>query len=226
MVAALLALTILFITHNGHFTRYVKPGLEPYLYVSGVLVLAAGIATMASRRRSHDHTGHPGHHHHHHGEGGPRIGWLLLLPVLAILLVAPPALGSFGVDFSSARTDPLGNTTLRPLPSGNPVNLPLTDYSARAADGKTLQGRQIRLTGFVTPGPRGTWYVTRFIIICCAADARPVGALVSNARAPQANTWVAVTGSWRPSRTGTPVLAANRVRPTHEPSDPYLYNGQ
>src|SRR5262249_34039169 len=32
---------------------------------------------------------------HHHGD---RVGWLLLMPVIALLLAPPPALGSFSVD--------------------------------------------------------------------------------------------------------------------------------
>ncbi|HEX6245842.1 MAG TPA: hypothetical protein VFZ61_33185, partial [Polyangiales bacterium] len=42
----------------------------------------------------HDHD-HDHGHGHDHGHHEPRVGWLLILPVLGLLLVAPPALGSY-----------------------------------------------------------------------------------------------------------------------------------
>ena len=217
VVIALLALAILRITHNGDYTRYVKASLRPYLYISGGLLLVLGILSIVSRPRKE-----AGHEGHGHGLRGPRIGWLLLVPVFAILLITPPALGSFAVHLSAGLVDSRGQSALGPLPPGSPLELPLTDYARRAVDGQTLAGRTVRLTGFVTPGAGGVWYVTRYVIVCCAADAQAVGARVLNIAPPDRDRWVAVTGTWRPSTDGTPTISASRVDGVDAPQDPYL----
>jgi hypothetical protein len=73
-----------------------------------------------------------GHGHgHRHGE---RVGWLLLAPVVALLMVAPPALGSFGVDRSTIVAVSSGGRTFRPLPDGTTVPMTLLEFDERAAD--------------------------------------------------------------------------------------------
>ena len=55
-----------------------------------------------------------GHEHGHEGEG-IGVGWLLLAPVAALLLVAPPALGSFGVDRAAKIDVRAGDRVFDPL---------------------------------------------------------------------------------------------------------------
>lgn len=85
------------------------------------------------------------------------------------------------------------------------------------------------MTGFVTHGDDGTWYLTRLFITCCAADATTSKVEVRGAvdGAPPVDTWVTVTGTWHPKgRLGTdsawpPVLDASAVRRVAQPADPY-----
>jgi uncharacterized repeat protein (TIGR03943 family) len=83
------------------------------------------------------------------------------------------------------------------------------------------------MTGFVTHGDDGTWYLTRLLVSCCAADAGPYKVEIRDADAPTTDTWVTVTGTWHPTgepgseKAMPPVLDAGSVRRVAEPENPY-----
>ncbi|GAA2301531.1 hypothetical protein GCM10010234_50570 [Streptomyces hawaiiensis] len=177
--------------------------------------------------------GSAGHDHgptgHGHGSAGPRVAWFLTLPALALLLFPPPALGSYSAEREAGRRADQGVGTFPALPSGNPVDLALGEFGSRAVydSGRSLTGRTVRLTGFVTRDDDGTWYVTRLLVSCCAADATAAKAEVRGAQAPPVDTWVTVTGTWHPegelgsAAAWPPVLDAGSVRQVPQPDDPY-----
>ncbi|MFD5227853.1 TIGR03943 family putative permease subunit, partial [Streptomyces qaidamensis] len=177
----------------------------------------------------HGHWDDDGHAGHGHGPGGPRVAWFLTLPALALLLFPPPALGSYSAEREAAQRATRGVGTFPALPSGNPVDLTLGEFGSRAVydSGRSLQGRTVRLTGFVTRGGDGTWYVTRLLVSCCAADATAAKAEVRGAQTPPVDTWVTVTGTWHPEgglgsdAAWPPVIDARSVRQVPQPDSPY-----
>ncbi|MBR8642725.1 TIGR03943 family protein [Streptomyces tuirus] len=248
--AALLALVGAAILRVSLFSdlylRYVQAGLRPYLVVSGaVLVLLAVTVGVLARtageptdEQADERTGErtdevpeasAEHAGHSHGPAGPRVAWFLTLPALALLLVPPPALGSYSAEREAAQRAAQGTGTFPALPSGNPLDLTLGEFGSRAVydSGRSLRGRTIRLTGFVTRDDDGTWYVTRLLVSCCAADASAAKAEVRGADAPPVDTWVTVTGTWRPkgalgsAAAWPPVLDATSVRRVPQPDNPY-----
>ena len=94
MLLVLLGGALLKIAWNGTYLRYVKPSLLPFLVATGVVIVASGVLAITRdvRRGRPPDTGH---------EHGGRSPWLLVLPVLAIFLVAPPALGADKVTRSA-----------------------------------------------------------------------------------------------------------------------------
>jgi uncharacterized repeat protein (TIGR03943 family) len=173
--------------------------------------------------------------HAGHGHGNSTVSaWLLLLPVLAVFLVAPPALGadsvsrSAGTNRSVAAED--GSAVFPPLPAGDVIALPLSDFSARAAwdKGNSLNDRPVRLTGFIVHDA-GATYVARLAIGCCAADAFPVKIKLAGApdlAALPNDTWVEVVATLQPG-TATrdsdfvPTATVNDAREIPQPEDPY-----
>lgn len=155
----------------------------------------------------------------------PRTAWLLFVPLLVVMLVSPPALGSYYAERSASTTyrDPgTAASELRPLPEGDPVRLAVTDFFVRARydEGRSLAGRRLELTGFVSRDDRDRWYVTRFAIACCAADAVAVRVRVDgSATAPDRDSWVRVVGTWVDERS--PVIAAESVEAVAMPRNPY-----
>lgn len=228
---------VLQISLGDLYLRYVKEGLQPLLVASGICLLALGVATelLDDTRDDHppripDHNPDHGHGHDegHSHEHGPRVGWLLVVPVLAILLVAPPALGSFAAARASGAVAEPASSDFPPLPATDPASVPLWDFAQRAVwdEGRTLQGRQVVLTGFVTPGRGGSWYLTRMALSCCAADAGATKIDVRGAAPPTADSWVRVTGTFSPSDSApgqveVPAVRAAAVEPVPAPRNSY-----
>lgn len=208
------------------YLRYVKEVLQPFLIAAGLLLIAAAIMTLWHdlRRRStpipaeppivadgdgHDDHGHGGHAHHE-----PKVGWLLILPVLGLLLVAPPALGSYSAaQAGTALSSEQAASDYPPLPDGDPATISVLDYASRAIfdEGRSLDGRAVALTGFVTDGPDGQPMLARIVLSCCAADGRPikVGMDGSVPTGLPADTWIEVVGRYS-DRIGTdPVNGAS-----------------
>ncbi|MFD9982694.1 TIGR03943 family putative permease subunit [Streptomyces massasporeus] len=223
------------------YLRYVQAGLRPYLVVSGaaLVLLAVAVAVVArgaAVREGGDghgsgdgHYGDEDHAGHSHGPAGPRVAWLLTLPALALLLFPPPALGSYSAEREAGRRAAQGVGTFPALPAGNPVDLTLGEFGSRAVydSGRSLKGRTVRLTGFVTRDGDGTWYVTRLLVSCCAADATTAKAEVRGVEAPPVDTWVTVTGTWHPegalgsAEAWPPVVDATSLRRVRQPDNPY-----
>ena len=184
---------ILKATFSELYLRYVKEGLRPFLIGAALLLVAAAVLTLW-----YDLRGKSGTHGHDHE---PKVGWLLLLPVLGLLLVAPPALGSYAAgQAGTVLTAPGTDSDYPALPAGDPVDVGLLDYASRAVfdGGRSLTGRTLRLTGFVTPGPDGQPVLARMVMSCCAADGRPIKVALSGEvpEAVPADTWVQVVGAW------------------------------
>ncbi|HEV3014081.1 MAG TPA: TIGR03943 family protein, partial [Actinomycetota bacterium] len=163
---------------------YVRGALRPPLVASGVVLL--GLALVALRGRD------PGGYGHDHG--APSSGWLLALPVLVLLLVAPPALGSFAAgrqagSATAAGGDSGGVFPSLPEPVGGAVPLPVSEFVTRALYDKdrTLAGARVRLLGFAAPGngKGGGYLLTRFNLFCCAADGQAYQLEVRGDRAPR-----------------------------------------
>nr|WP_223188594.1 TIGR03943 family protein [Streptomyces sp. TRM68416] len=206
------------------YLRYVKSGLRPLLLASAAVLVVAALATLWYERRRPD----PAHSHPE-----PRVSWLLVLPLLALILVAPPALGSYSaLRAGTALQQPYA---YEDLPSGDPVRIGLVDYAGRAVydRGRSLEGRRVEITGFVAVDRAGTPYLVRMTLNCCAADAQPVKVALTGEVPPvlRPDTWLRVTGTYTPRRVKDPVngapipfLKVTEAAPAPAPQDPYEEN--
>jgi putative membrane protein len=204
------------------YLRYVKAGLRPLLLVAGAVLIVAAIATFWYERRPAREP-RPAHHE-------PRIAWLLVLPLFALIVVAPPALGSYAADRTgTALQRPPGFATLS---ADDPVQLSLLDYATRAVydHGRFLDNRRISVTGFITVGPGGAPYLTRMVLSCCAADALPVKVGLSGQVPPdlRPDSWLEVIGTYTDRQlkdevNGGPIpfIDVNQARPVPAPADQY-----
>jgi uncharacterized repeat protein (TIGR03943 family) len=224
VLLVLLGGALLKIAWNGSYLRYVKPSLLPFLVLAGVVILALGLISIVRDVRAA----------RNHADHADRSSWLLLLPVLAIFLVAPPALGADTVSRSTQAIAPQRSAIdFPPLPAGPAPALRMSDFVTRAVwdDAGSLNGRQVRLLGFVVHGDQDATYLGRLVIACCAADATPLKVRLEGraglASLPQ-DGWFEVRGQLVPgsAKSGsryTPTLTVSDLHPVPAPTEPYEF---
>jgi uncharacterized repeat protein (TIGR03943 family) len=227
---------------------YVKAGLQPLLLASGVILVGLAVVAVGRDRRNRDDAERSRDEHGQRAHG-PRVAWLLALPPLALVLIAPPALGAFAASRQAVRPPPTSQTSptdqpaggvdealfppLMPPGDGAAVAMTLSEYVLRDYQAPhTLAGVRIRLVGFVTPQQGGGegYRLTRFAINCCAADGTALQVSVLGDPVPRSpDTWLEVEGRWqqRPNddpgqlSSEAPPLLAESIRVIQQPAEPY-----
>jgi uncharacterized repeat protein (TIGR03943 family) len=166
----------------------------------------------------HDAHGHP---------AATRLAWFVMAPILAILVISPPALGSYSASRQTARVPQPARVDFPPLAAGSPVPVTMLDFATRVIwdNGRTVAGRSVRLTGFVLASNSSGFIMTRLVITCCAADAQPVNIQVLDPGANYpVNSWLTVTGVYAgvsPTQKTLPELRSTLVTAIKQPANPY-----
>jgi uncharacterized repeat protein (TIGR03943 family) len=198
---------------SRQFLRFVRPGMKWPLLAASVLLIVLGITTLLRAWRTprpDDQAHHAGGAHagHSHDPGkGPGVGWLLALPLAVLLLVEPTSLGAYAANRQAVKTTRLSQAegvVFDPLPAKQDgrLELSLTEFSERGLyDSKeSLKGQPVRLVGFVNNDKTapGGFFLTRFKIACCAADAYPIQVvLLGDAGQWPDDTWLTIDGVWK-----------------------------
>lgn len=220
----IVGIAVAMVTITGAYTRYVKPGMLPWLALSATMLIALALIAIARDIRggqAHDHGGHS----HRNG-----IVWLLAVPVVLLIFVVPPAL--------SAKTTPPATVSVTeaqsfpPLPAGPSPTVPLPEVLMRIAVGPVggLDGKRITVTGFTMhEGDRVD--LAKIVIVCCAADAQLARLQLSGPAAAVAaglpdNSWLRIEGVVPPGQrySGTdsvPKLEVSSVVRIDPPANTY-----
>jgi putative membrane protein len=183
---------------------------------------------------THDHT-HEHDHDHSHG-----IGWvgaiLVAMPILLGVFVPPQPLGASALstrEISSGSMDSVMPAAVRMAAEKAATDRNILDWVLAFQDsnqsGERFAGVEANVVGFVyrTGNEEAdTFWLARFVINCCVADANPVGIMV---RWPQhtqleEGVWVRITGRLAEEMgRSTPILLAEGVEVVPAPGQPYLY---
>lgn len=217
------------ITIGGAYTRYVKASLLPWLSLTAVIVIALALVSIVAdiRRGSGPDDDHSGHSHR------GSIAWLLLVPVLVLVFITPPALRP---EAAAPKVTAVSTEVLRrpfpALPDGRAPEVSLTDVMIRAAQDTagTLNDRLISVVGFTLPEAEGV-DLGRVVIICCAADAQLArihlrGQTIDDLKNYPEETWLRVEGTVVPDRangdsTSIPTLLVQSATQIEAPANPY-----
>ncbi|MGE2816717.1 TIGR03943 family putative permease subunit [Mycobacterium heidelbergense] len=233
VVLLLVGISIAVITVSGAFTRYVKPGLLPWLAASALLLIALALFAIIGdiRRGGPRHSDSGEAHAHRNG-----MVWLLVVPILVLIVAAPPALRPSGATPSATAVSnvALNRFPFAPLPPGDAPEVPLPEVLEREVQDSTgsLTNRAITVTGFVLNEAQGV-DLGRVVIVCCAADARLArihlrGPAAVHAAGLPDNTWLRVEGqvkllAGQPNYRTVPTLEATKVTRIDTPANPYDY---
>ncbi|QKJ21316.1 TIGR03943 family protein [Microbacterium hominis] len=150
--------------------------------------------------------------------------------IVLLTLVLPPA--TLSAELAMSR-----DTGAAPLFAGSDVvNLAATgdtsafgvgEWSAvfaTATNPEAFDGDPVELTGFVTPGERGDFALTRLVITHCVIDAQPASVpIVDDGGVPSTGQWITVSGTVRSTSDGRLAIVADTVDEIDEPEDPYEF---
>lgn len=154
---------------------------------------------------------------------------LLVVPVIAVLVLPPSALGSYA---ASKRSSFVGSGLLSKPGDVASGSLSLADIAGALQSNRGARalarraGSRVSLVGFVTtaPGmPADEFVLTRFLVSCCVADALSVNVRVVGAPPGSMKTdqWVRVEGALYPLENEA-LVDATRVVRIERPAHPYL----
>lgn len=213
-VVTLIGAAMLRLAITDEHLSYIKPWMQYPLLGSAIVLLLLGLPGLFMvKEDEHDHS--------------PTVAWAMLVPVLALLVIAPPSLGSYAAARQLRPPPPPAESTFAKLPSADINKIKIGEFVVRANydTGKSLKDRQIELTGFAVKDSKG-WYVARMSMACCAADAFTQAVRIDGTEAPKDGQWVRVVGTWVDSdqeypREDMPTMAIESINEISEPRQPY-----
>ena len=158
--------------------------------------------------------------------------------VLGLVMPARPltasAIESRGIGFTAPNRpgSPASNVTQLERPATTTRNILdwLRTFSI-SEDLSKFNNQSADVIGFVYKDPRtkeNQFWVSRFTVSCCVADAAAIGLLVQSDKvaALKADSWVRVTGKLQLGEFNgekMPTLIADKIESTPQPNQPYLY---
>ncbi|HVN55578.1 MAG TPA: TIGR03943 family protein [Anaerolineaceae bacterium] len=236
---------------SGEILFYINQRYILLVFLGALAFLGFGLATLVKAQKNANPLAAAHHHqdadpaengsaHHHPGSPGGVPAWgtlVLAVPLLLGLVIPSRPLGSSAMSNRGVNAAaPLIRKSNGPVTS---LTQSTTDRSvldwvslfSSASDPGIYQGQAARVTGFVFHDPRlpkSQFFVSRFVITCCVADASALGILVDwNAaeKLPE-NGWVEVKGSIFTATVSGQVLPgihAQAVETIPTPDQPYLF---
>jgi putative membrane protein len=243
---------------NGSLYFYINERFLGYTLFAVVALLAVGVNYQFLLQRQsrlqatqHDHDSHDHTHSHDHDHGHDhadhnhehRLTWvgalLVLTPIILGIVVTPRPLGASAMDVRQVDVTTAGIGSLpaavraaQEKAAGERTVLEWNQTFQTTQDAHmVLAGEPVDVIGFVYRDERfgaDQFFVTRFVVSCCAADAAVSGMVVEwpAGAALETDAWVRVTGTLAAGQLGDttlPVVRAQSVDPVDPPQQPYLY---
>jgi len=230
-----LTLVTVWLGWQGMLGFYIHPRYNLF-----TLVMAAiGVSLMAIAffvpTKGHSHAGHK------HAKGHSIMEWLslsLVAVVVAIALVLPPTtLSSYTAEnrsFGTVATSPTADAIDVESTTSGFENLTVRDWASlliQTHDPSFFRGKPFSALGTITDsGDPDVFFLTRFVVTCCAVDAQPVSIPVyypgwSDEFA--VDSWVTVNGGFQVlpqiAEPGNLAVVPGDIVEEEVPHEPYLF---
>ncbi|NJN79036.1 MAG: TIGR03943 family protein [Anaerolineales bacterium] len=233
----LLGLCIFFTSKamNGQLTWYINSRFIP-LTLFGIVFLAILAQTVFAevRRARQEHAEEHDHHHDH--EHSPAGLWIMLIPLLIGVLIPPRPLESSALESKGL------NTNAPLVSSDSSAQLFETESEERNIldwlklftynnDLAQFTGQKASVIGFVyfdESLDESQFYVSRFVVSCCAADGFAIAIPVqwNNLSSLEQDSWVQVKGTIETitiDDRSIPLIVAESIQEVPVPERPYLF---
>lgn len=210
---------------------YIHPRYELFslaLATTGVLLALATLITL------------PKHNHKTSHKRYRPYGTMLIIisSVVMLLVIQPAALTSLTVSQrvmnsgANATSDARESAILKER--GSYTNFTIKDWSlllSQSSDPKQYQNKPAKFSGFITASKdENVFFVSRFVVTCCALDARPIGVPVYSPgwrKTFAPDQWVETSGVFianpNTNTTERTVLSPDYVRPIDKEKNQYVY---
>jgi len=252
VVLAVTLVTTLWLALTGQLVLYIHPRYVVFTVIMTLIGLAFVVAVLGRTVRATRHDENGDDHDHDHDEPPvPRsrlrramtaLSATVVLAVTATLLLLPPATLSSATatqrDINSTTVGANTTTVSDVADAGDGIFAAFTvlDWSSllrQSSDASFYDGKPVDVVGFITEDPddaENMFYVSRFVVTCCAVDAQPVGVpvyLENWKNTYSADQWVEATGGFtiNPSASSTQSVALlpDTLEVVDQPNEPYLY---
>lgn len=221
---------------NGQLTWYINSRFIP-LTIFGIIFLAVLSQIIFSEiRRSRKHEQETGHDHDHDQAPAPVNLWFMLVPLLiGVLIPARPldssAFATKGFNANSPLVSADSSAQIFETDSAERNVLDWIKLFNYQDDTAQFVGQKASVIGFVyfdeTLG-ENQFFVSRFVVSCCAADGFAIAmpAQWADAAALEQDSWVLVKGTIESITLNdkvVPMVVAESVEAVPVPNQPYLY---
>jgi putative membrane protein len=237
VLATVATVATLWLAATGKLILYIHPRYVVFTVIMAALALIITIASVLVRR-DHDHEEVQSRWQRTFSAGAIA----LTLVIAAGMIVVPPATLTSATaaqrDVNSMEVG-VNDTTIEEADAAGSAqfaSFTVRDWASllRQTNDLTFYAdKPVDVTGFISADPSdpdNIFFVSRFVVTCCAVDAQPLGVPVflENWKSQlNADDWVQVTGGFgvNPSSTSDEsiVLVPEDVERVSTPDDPYLF---
>jgi len=232
-LALISAISTIWLAATGQLNLYIHPRYIIFSVSLAVVLLLGVIITIWFRTKMETNSFHK-----------LRVYWLASLCItsfIAILILPAATLTTASVTQRGMNSSGATSISTSLEPDGLFGNNDYQRFSIRdwaallseTQDASFFTGKSVDLTGFISPDthkPDDVFYVSRFIISCCAVDAQPIGVPIymPDWKAKYAeNNWVHVKGKFVEQQyysSKTPaVVKPETIEVIKQPENPYVY---
>ena len=238
LVAASLVATI-WLALTNQLVLYIHPRYIVFTVIMAGIALVLVVAGVLARHRQDDDDETP-------PARLPRALSFVALAIAAVMAAAMVALPPATLTSATADQRAINSTSIgaeaqnaakvASAPVGAFAKFTVVDWASLLRQTNRLdfyKGKPVDVVGFITADkgdPDNVFYVSRFVITCCAVDAQPAGIPVHypNWKSTFAiDHWVEAVGGFaaNSSTTSTQAIALipTSVKQVEQPSEPYLY---
>ena len=227
----------IWLAFGNQLVLYIHPRYIVFTMIMGALALVLVVASLLVRTHPEDEP-EPGRRGKVLSSVGLGVAGLI---AIAMVVIPPATLTSATASQRDINSASFGAETqsvdaAADASAASFAKFTVVDWASllrQTSDLSFYAGKPVDVVGFITADPddpANMFYVSRFVVTCCAVDAQPTGIPVYLENWQQSyavDQWVRATGEFgtNPSTASkqSVVLSPDAVTGVEQPSEPYLY---